>query len=504
MPKNFNQAQSKYYSNFNLKQAHADLKIKIVSLANTLIGYYNGREEELGKLIFKDGYTKEKIQAVLNEFINDFADEYATNRAQNFPFLDSIANKLFQVKEAVTKPTDSQFTQKTVEKWVKKALANVKLNDADKSEAQKVLTVTIKYLADYLKSLTDANYVNPNEVIGIMMQKMLTGQSIMSDVNALIKTDEKMSKDIETIVQVIKAFERGVITKKEALRLTGIAKQLAIAFGLLNEEVVQDTTNKVVQKQSTVLSSFVSDSFRTGQGQKGKIERDISDNKIILSIDSSSFDIGIDVKYHFSRNKANMRRYFRGALKNKKVSQIFNFIKPAEEVNKMMYLLVNSYFFGAEGGKDWYNTLMNKRSPYSIYGLLKIFNLLYAAVPASVGTGVSNSSLSRLGTAIKTDTRMIVAIDEKFMLMTKFLDIIVDKITAGGSASKITGLETFIEEALSSLEKKVIGSGKPRETSLYKNKIKTLKAQAKSRDESGYEILQTDIINPLFGSKLQH
>lgn len=383
-------------------------------------------------------------------------------------------------------------------------MANVKLNDADKSEAQKVLTITIKYLADYLKSLTDANYVNPNEAIGIMMQKMLKGQSIISDVNALIKTDEKISKDVETIVQVIKAFERGVITTKEALRLTGIAKQLAIAFGLLNEDVVQDTANKVIQKQATRLSSYAESSMKTGQGQQGKIERDISDNKIILSIDSTSFNIGIDVKYHFSRNKENMRRYFRGGLKNKKVSQIFNFIKPAQEVNKMMYLLVNSYFFGAEGGQDWYNTLMNKRSKHSIYGLLKIFNLLYAAVPAAVGTGAKNSSLSRLGAAIKTDTRMIVAIDDKFMLMTKFLELITDQIQKGGSASDITDLESSIEKALSSLEKKVIGSGKPKETILYKNKINTLKTQARSRDESGYEILQTDIINPLLGNKLMN
>ena len=90
---------------------------------------------------------------------------------------------------------------------------------------------------------------------------------------------------------------------------------------------------------------------------------------------------------------------------------------------------------------------MNRRSPNSLYGLLKIFSALYAVLPSKIGSDVP---LTSLASEIKTDTRAIVAIDGTFILMTTFLKMIETKIHQGGSASKttLTGLDTAITKIL--------------------------------------------------------
>lgn len=144
---------------------------------------------------------------------------------------------------------------------------------------------------------------------------------------------------------------------------------------------------------------------------------------------------------------------------------------------------------------------MNAKTPNSIPRLLAIFNLLYAAVPATVG---KDSSLGSLKESIKTDTRMIVAVDTKFMLMTEFLNIIGKQISDGGSSTKIKDLEGWIERALDGIKDAVAG-GDPRDTALYKDKINffTGSNYKGKKKKSGYELLKKKITNPLLGTILE-
>jgi hypothetical protein len=145
-----------------------------------------------------------------------------------------------------------------------------------------------------------------------------------------------------------------------------------------------------------------------------------------------------------------MRSYRRGANKNKKIVHIFDYISPKKEVNKMIYLLVNSYFFKDDDiTTNWYNKLMSRNTTNSIYGLIAAFNGLYAAMPAKMGTD-DDSSLHNLAEAIKTDTRIIVAIDNYFVLMSVFLENIKNQILEGSGKGQdtIDNIDTFIETTL--------------------------------------------------------
>jgi hypothetical protein len=113
----------------------------------------------------------------------------------------------------------------------------------------------IKYLGDYLVNLTKEGYGNPNEEIGKMMQKILKGQSISTEIEELITTNKKIGADVKDVLAVLSAFERGAISSDKALRLTGIAKQLAIAFGLLNEKVVANAARQAVAKGNTKVAN---------------------------------------------------------------------------------------------------------------------------------------------------------------------------------------------------------------------------------------------------------
>lgn len=503
VPNNFNKAQAQYYSGFNLKETHSKLKKIVGNLADQLINYYQSRELELGRLMYNREVSSDIIQADLNEFILEIATQYKENRATKYPFLDQISSNLYGIKNTFSKAGDAAFTEKGVNKWVSNVLKKTSFKDIrQKKETQKILTLLIKYLGDYLVNLTKEGYVNPNEQIGQMMQKILNGQSISSELEELITTNEKIKTDVKAVLAVLEAFERGAISKEKGLRLTDIAKQLAIAFGLLNEKVVADAAREAVGKGNSKVAQLTKEVLEVGSLQSSA---DVSDNKVILDIGGTSFDIGIDIKYHFSKRGKNMRTYRRGPNKNKKMIHIFDYISPKKEVNKMMYLLVNSYFFKDDDiTTNWYNQLMSRNTPYSIYGLIAAFNGLYAAMPAKMGTD-DDSSLHNFSEAIKTDTRIILAMDNYFMLMSVFLENIKEQILAGSGKGKdtIDNIDTFIKETLDNWDSNNGIKGN-KQSKLYHKKIAYLITKGVKKSNTGYNILRKDITNKITGDALSH
>lgn len=330
---------------------------KVESLTNDLIRYYTNRELELARILLGPQATVKDLQPVLEEFIKEFANAYKENRLTNFPFMDDLAQDLHKIKKNYELPANTQYAQH-VEKYVQKIVNKFKkLDPTQRKAVAKNLQVKLSFLGDYLQSLKDRGFLDPNIAIGELIAQVARGQRISTQIQSLIATKTQIKKDIDTIVKAIEAFERGLIAgskndPKGQLRVEprNIDKQLGMAFGLFNEDIIQDTLNSLAQEGMSKISKSIDKTFKTGTIDT---DFDVADNKAVISVNKTgTFDIGIDVKYHIKRDSKSMRRYNRGALQGKKVKEIFDFIRPQKKVKQMMYLLVNSYFFGAEAGTD--------------------------------------------------------------------------------------------------------------------------------------------------------
>lgn len=175
-----------------------------------------------------------------------------------------------------------------------------------------------------------------------------------------------------------------------------------------------------------------------------------------------------------------------------------------KDLNKMIYLLANSYFFKSDSERNWYQELMNTRTDYSIPGLLATFSALYAALPSKFGSSSKGGvSLSRLSSEITTDTRTIVAIDAEFILMTSFLGKIQKQITEGGRRGKnnLIGYDVFIKEALDGWDTAAKGI-KGKSSGLYKDKIDRLMTSNQLKSRTGYSVLKQHVTNKITSDNL--
>ena len=501
VPKNFNKAQSSYYSSFSLKEARNKLLSQVKGLTQQLISYYDKREEEIGQYMFGKKASKKEIEANLKIFVTEFADAYAKNRAKNFPFIDSIANSLTKIQKVEKKVSgDAAFTKSVIENMAKKAVKKMKLKDPKKQERKvKALTTIIYEIQNFLIAVLKKYKVeNPNELVGELMDLLLKGKSIKGRFKKLVEVQGILDKEVALLVKIIEAIEKGVLTKENsALRTSAIGNEIAKAFGILNEDIVTDTAenmaNDVIQRltKGTVKVIQVE-----GTGQKD-VAADVADGQMTIQKNNAEpMKIGIDVKYIYNRS-GNMRRYSRGWNK-KKVSEVFQYM-PKKDLNTMIYLLANSYFFKSDAERDWYGELMNTRSEYSIPGLLATFSALYAALPAKFGSSSKEGvSLRSLKSEIKTDTRTIVAIDSEFILMTSFLNKIRGDIIKGGRKGKnnLKGYDVFIKEVLDGWNTKANGI-KGKSSGLYKDKIDKLMTSKQLKTRKGYSVLKQHVTNKI-------
>lgn len=507
VPKNFNKAQAAYYGDFSLKAYESSLKDIVGNLTTTLINYYKNREKELKAYMFgTENVSDEQTNELLTDFLQNFAQQYAENRANKYPLLDNIANSLYNVQQM--QKNFGGLTKKAVEAMAKRVVDNMgkssKLTADKKKSIKKELMTVVTAVNDFLFAIMKKYGIkNPNDLIGEMMDKLLRGQSIQGDITEVLKTKNILEKELKMVQELVKAIEKGVISSKySSVRQSSIGKELGKAFGLFNELIVTEAAAEyAVGAIDEISSQFgrTMESITVLDTGKKDVKSDVSDGKVVMQVKGEEpFDIGIDVKYHFARYKNSMRTYRRG-LNQKKVNEVFNFMKPTD-VKIMVYLLVNSYYFKEDSTVDFYDRFMNRRSQDSLYGLLKIFSALYAALPSKMGSDVP---LSNLATEIKTDTRAIVAIDGIFILMTTFLENIEEQITKGGSASKtsLTDLDTFITTVLDGWNSaEGITGGK--ESKLYKKKIDHLLSKEKIASNKGYNILKAEITNKITGTEL--
>ena len=316
MPKNFNKAQSSYYSSFSLKEARNKLLSQVKGLTQQLISYYDKREEEIGQYMFGKKASKKEIEANLKIFVTEFADAYAKNRAKNFPFIDSIANSLTKIQKVEKKVSgDAAFTKSVIENMAKKAVKKMKLKDPKKQERKvKALTTIIYEIQNFLIAVLKKYKVeNPNELVGELMDLLLKGKSIKGRFKKLVEVQGILDKEVALLVKIIEAIEKGVLTKENsALRTSAIGNEIAKAFGILNEDIVTDTAenmaNDVIQRltKGTVKVIQVE-----GTGQKD-VAADVADGQMTIQKNNAEpMKIGIDVKYIYNRS-GNMRRYSRG------------------------------------------------------------------------------------------------------------------------------------------------------------------------------------------------
>ena len=358
MPKNFNKAQSSYYADFSLEHSRKNLEQVVINLTTTLITYYQKREKELKEYMFGTNVSDQQANAMLTDFLENFAQQYAENRANKYPILDSISNSLYGIQEIQRNP--GGLTKKAVEAMAKRVVDNMGKSKKMTAESKKALKKEILTIAvainNFLLAITAKyNIKNPNELIGEMTDKLLRGNSIQSDITELLKAKEVLEKEIKMIQEAIAALEKGVLTKEHnAIRQSAIGKELGKVFGLFNELVVTEAAAEyaagAIEEISKQFGRTMESVTVLDTGKKN-VKSDISDGQVIMQAKGEKpFEIGIDVKYHFARYKNSMRTYKRG-LNVKKVSEIFNFMSN-KDVKIMMYLLVNSYYFKEESTTD--------------------------------------------------------------------------------------------------------------------------------------------------------
>ena len=361
---------------------------------------------------------------------------------------------------------------------------------------------------------------NPDEIFDEFFQAASLNDSAAMN-KAVIKSNKsskiisKLNKGEAEILELFFSYLDPKLKNKNQLKQleknnkSTLSGQLFSIFGsTLNEAASVRLIKGVVNENIEAIVDITRGELTGTKDTK----KDISDGLLIFSFNTKGkpFKAGIDIKYTGNAADAGIK-YKRTASKQRDVSELEPlFVK--KQLNELMYLLVNSYYFKGEVAK--YTEML--------IGVATIIMGVLALLPSEAKSALDFKRPASIRRNLTTDTRIFVFLNNRLFLMTDFLEAFRDsflypsmelgKFNSGRKmhSGSFTGMgKTVFNKSLSQILnglKKSNDVGKLTKQqpsgSFYERKLAILAGFKKDERKNAYEELKSQVSNPVLGNSL--
>ena len=510
VPENFNFSQKTLYRNFSLDQAIMQLRVFVASTFFQLKRYYASKEDDLKEFLGYKG-DDEAFKKDARNFLNTFQNQYVNGRTGRYQIIDQLYHSLrnFEKFQQTISGQQSKYVENVLNNQLKKAGMNLRKKTTQSRKKQTY--VIINQINELLENLSrKANISNPHEHINKILQMIANGDDFSQMTPDLIAFITLLQKELKLLLELLQTLSS--ITRAEKVK--GGAKvqtpvdQYANALGLFNEEltgeIMLEALDRAAKQGANLFSGALGKKFGFSYKVTGRedVPIDVTDTTVYIKNKQSGkiFSFGVDVKFHINPTYANNRKYKRGELK-KQASEIFDIPTP-EEISAMLYLMTNSYFFGAEAEGNWYNRFLGGHGG-EIFQLFNLVIGLYGLLPS--GAMLGNISLHNIESVVRSDTRMFVTINQNSYLMTEFLDIVSDYVIKPSTMGKpIRDLKANFEAIMAEIKSAAGGSIQKSipATGLYEQKMSYFKDRFARGSLVTYHGLKNNVTDKVVDQKL--
>lgn len=510
VPENFNFAQKTWYRNFSLDRSLTDLRGYVQTTMQQLIAYYKRREQDLMQFLGYKGDHK-SFQKDAQNLLSKFSAEYLAGRTGRYKIIDSLYQGLKGIEnfQENIKSNQKKYLENILNAQLRKAGMNLRTKAAQQRKKQTFVIINqIESLLDELSKKAGIN--NPHALIDQILQMIANGDDFSNLTPELLGFISLLQKELKLLLELLKTLSS--ITRAE--RVKGGAKvltpvqQYANALGLFNEDLTGEIMQNILEESSRMGANLFSKSlgkkfnFTYRVTGREDVPIDVADTTVTIQNKQTgeAFNFGVDVKFHINSNYKNNRKYERGELK-KQVSEVFDIPAP-EEIAAMLYLMTNSYFFGAEAEGNWYNRFLGGHGG-EIFQLFNLVIGLYGLLPS--GAMLGNVGLHNISFIVRSDTRMFVTINQNAYLMTEFLETVNETLFNTAVMGKpIRDLKANFETIMSEIRaaaggeitKSIPAQG------LYEQKMNYIRDRFASGSLVSYNGLKNNITDKIIDQKL--